>query len=103
MQSPSKHRPPDERADQVGSLAGCNAPDFSGAGTDARDPDFTRMTHAVFDTPLEVAIADGEIVITGPDGLAGSMTLDAALKSAERLRAAAEQAGGGEIYQKPLG
>jgi len=61
------------------------------------------MTQDTFDTPLEVTVADGDIVITGPNGLSSALTLEAAARSADRLRAAVDQAGGAEIYQKPLG
>lgn len=61
------------------------------------------MAHEVLDTPLEVELVEGEVVITGPDGLGGSMTLEAARASADRLRKLVEQADGGEVYQKPLG
>lgn len=64
---------------------------------------FAPMTHDVLDTPLEVALVEGEVVITGPNGLGGSMTLRAARESAERLRRIVDQVDGGETYQKPLG
>ena len=55
------------------------------------------------DQPLEVVVVEGEIAITGPEGVAISLTLAAAAASARRLQAAVEEAGGGETYQKPLG
>lgn len=60
------------------------------------------MQHDAFDTPLEVTALEGEVAITGPDGVAISLTREAALASARRL---VEAAGGEpeEIYQKPLG
>ena len=54
------------------------------------------------DTPLEVKAVNGDIAITGPDGLHASLTVQAALASARRLLEAAG-ALRGEIYQKPLG
>jgi hypothetical protein len=58
-----------------------------------------------FDQPLEVSVEDGEVVITGPDGLCASLTAQAARESARRLANALSRlpGGGGEIYQKPLG
>jgi hypothetical protein len=61
--------------------------------------------------PLIVKAVDGEIAILGPDGLSGSLTVEAAVASAERLLAAARTIASGatpgeddgEIYQKPLG
>ncbi|HYE46304.1 MAG TPA: hypothetical protein VEA44_11095 [Caulobacter sp.] len=44
-----------------------------------------------FDTPLEVQAVEGEIVITGPDGLSASLTVEAAIASAKRLLEAAGQ------------
>lgn len=59
------------------------------------------MTHPVFDTPLEAQIIDSQVVITGPDGFNGSMTIEAAKRTVENLRRALGE--DGEPYQKPLG
>jgi hypothetical protein len=65
---------------------------------------FVDMTHDAFDTPFEARLVEGEIVITGPDGFNGSMTIEAARASMASLQSALDGAGGpGEIYQKPLG
>lgn len=59
--------------------------------------------HQALDTPLEVKAINGEIAITGPDGLSASLTQEAAIASAKRLLDAAGQTSSGETYQKPLG
>ncbi|WP_164467365.1 hypothetical protein [Caulobacter flavus] len=49
-------------------------------------------------------LIDGEVVITGPNGFNGSLTIAAAKASARNLLEAIEDASdGGEVYQKPLG
>ena len=50
-----------------------------------------------------VIVIDGEVVITGPDGVAISLTPEAAITSAERLLEAAGGEEPNEVYQKPLG
>jgi hypothetical protein len=44
------------------------------------------------DQPLDVAAVDGDVVITGPDGIHGALTPDAARRSARRLENAASSA-----------
>jgi hypothetical protein len=44
------------------------------------------------DQPLEVAAVEGDVVITGPDGIHGALTPDAARRSARRLENAASSA-----------
>ena len=64
------------------------------------------MEMPAFDQPLEISIEDGEVVITGPDGLCASLTADAARESARRFATAVARlpgGDGGETYQKPLG
>ena len=55
------------------------------------------------DTPLEIIPSEGEVVITGPNGFSGSLTVEAAIASARRLLAAANEIAGPGTYQKPLG
>jgi hypothetical protein len=47
----------------------------------------------LFDQPLEVRVFQTAVVLTGPNGIALAMTVEAARRSAERLREAAETAG----------
>jgi hypothetical protein len=58
-------------------------------------------THHHADEPLEVEAIEGEVVVTGPDGAAVTLTAEAAIASARRLLRAAGQPA--ETYQKPLG
>lgn len=46
-----------------------------------------------FEEPLEVSVCDHEVVLLGPDGIAGSFTPHAAIESAKRLLRAAAEAG----------
>ncbi|WP_091739448.1 hypothetical protein [Phenylobacterium immobile] len=55
-----------------------------------------------FNTPLEITKVDNEVAITGPDGVAISLTREAAIASAKRLLDAAGVEDD-DIYQKPLG
>ncbi|HEY8617209.1 hypothetical protein [Phenylobacterium sp.] len=47
-----------------------------------------------YDTPMEGQAVDGEVAITGPGRLAGSLTPEAARRSAEALTELADQAEG---------
>lgn len=61
------------------------------------------MPREAFETPLEVSLVDDEVAITGPDGVAISLTREAAITSAKRLLQAAGGEAPIEVYQKPLG
>ncbi|WP_146197945.1 hypothetical protein [Caulobacter endophyticus] len=62
------------------------------------------MTHGPIDEPLTAELLEGEVVVTEPNGFNGSLTMDAARRSAENLLRAVEQAESGQdVYQKPLG
>jgi hypothetical protein len=39
----------------------------------------------IYDTPSEIAAEQGEVLVDGPDGVAVSLTPDAALETSERL------------------
>lgn len=57
-----------------------------------------------FSQPLIVEVVDGEVVIRGPEGPTGvSLTPAAAAETAERLAAAARQAGGAHASQGSAG
>ena len=47
-----------------------------------------------FDQPLEFEVIEGEVVLTGPDGLCASLTLRAAQESECRLPAALDSVDG---------
>jgi hypothetical protein len=63
------------------------------------------MPIAPFDQPLEVKVVEGEVVLSGPNGLNGSLTKAAARESARRLLAALAVDGDEEeeILQTPTG
>lgn len=51
------------------------------------------MARAAYDAPMDVAVVEGEIVLTAPGGAATiALTPKAALQTAERLGVAAGQA-----------
>lgn len=50
------------------------------------------MSHAPHDTPTHATAEQGEVMLDGPNGVALSMTPAAARKSADHLRAAADEA-----------
>lgn len=61
------------------------------------------MTQQALDTPFAAELVDDEIVITGPNGFNGSLTLEAARASVENLQRVIGAADQAETYQKPLG
>jgi uncharacterized protein YciW len=50
------------------------------------------MPIKAYEAPAETATVDGEVVLTGPGRLHGSMTPDAAEETGRRLTAAAQKA-----------
>jgi hypothetical protein len=50
-----------------------------------------------YDTPSDVTAENGEVLIDGPDGIAISMTPDAAAETSDRLLHGAAQAQGQQI------
>ncbi len=55
------------------------------------------MKKEPYDTPSDVSAADGEVLIDGPDGIALSMTPEAAAETSDRLLNGAAQAQGQKI------
>lgn len=55
----------------------------------------------VFSEAMAVEVADGAVVILGPNGFAGSLTPEAAEESARRLLAAAASAAGDDLGDPP--
>jgi hypothetical protein len=55
-----------------------------------------------FSDPSNVSSEHGEVIMDGPDGVAVSLTPDAALETAERLFEVAVQATGEELGKKAL-
>ena len=43
------------------------------------------MIEGAYDTPSEVAAQEGEVIVDGPDGVAVSLTPEAALETSDRL------------------
>lgn len=50
------------------------------------------MNRAPYDDPSDVSTEDGEVIVEGPDGIAVSLTPEAAEETGRRLIRAAEQA-----------
>jgi hypothetical protein len=57
------------------------------------------MSRKAFDTPSEVTAEQGEVVVDGPDGLAYSMTPEAAAETSDRLLEQAAIARGREVLE----
>ena len=55
------------------------------------------MTDKPHDTPSEVTAEEGEVMVDGPDGVAVSMTPDAAAETSHRLLFGAAEARGQQI------
>lgn len=53
-----------------------------------------------FDEPSHVEAVDGEVVVDGPDGVAVSLTPDAAMATADRLADAAVEAHGQRLMKR---
>ena len=56
--------------------------------------------HPLFDEPSEVAAEGGEVVVDGPDGVAVSLTPEAAVETSDRLLDRAAQAAGQRFMKK---
>jgi len=60
-----------------------------------------------YDTPSEVTAAEGEVMVDGPDGVAVSLTPEAAMETSDRLLKAGAMARGQQIEaerrKQPLG
>lgn len=52
------------------------------------------QTPDVFDSPMSIMAIEGRVVVTGPDGLSGALTPQAARDFARRLLEAADDAEG---------
>lgn len=50
--------------------------------------------HPLFDEPSNVAAKKGQVVVDGPDGVAVSLTPDAAIETSERMLAKGLEAAG---------
>jgi hypothetical protein len=56
------------------------------------------MSHEkIYDVPSEVAAEDGAVIVDGPNGVAVSLTPDAALETSDRLLNGALEARGQQI------
>jgi hypothetical protein len=71
-----------------------NAADASAVGAlgETTEPHMTAPSQPPFDKPMSATPVEGEVAITGPGHIHGSMTPNAAKDSARRLRRVAEAA-----------
>ena len=58
------------------------------------------MTGKAYDTPSKVTAEDGEVMVDGPDGVAVSLTPDAAAETSDRLLEQAAIARGQELLER---
>ncbi|HEX8620607.1 MAG TPA: hypothetical protein VF718_01410 [Allosphingosinicella sp.] len=58
------------------------------------------MDEKVYDEPTKVDALDGTVVLDGPDGVAVTMTPDAALETSDRLLLGASQAMGQQVQEE---
>jgi hypothetical protein len=52
------------------------------------------MDDKIYDEPAKVSAGDGRVVLSGPDGVAVSMTPEAAVETSDRLLQGAAEANG---------
>jgi hypothetical protein len=57
------------------------------------------MSRKAFDTPSKVTAEQGEVIVDGPDGIAYSMTPEAAVETSDRLLEQAAFARGKEVLE----
>jgi hypothetical protein len=57
------------------------------------------MSRKAFDTPSRVTAAEGEVIVDGPDGVAYSMTPEAAAETSDRLLEQAAVARGKQLLE----
>lgn len=58
------------------------------------------MTREAYDTPSDVAAEQGEVIVDGPDGVAITMTPNAAAETSDRLLHAANRAAGQRVAER---
>ena len=63
--------------------------------------EYRMKTHPLYDDASKVAAEDGEVVVDGPDGVAVSLTPEAAIETGERLRNSGLEAAGQRRLRDP--
>jgi hypothetical protein len=58
------------------------------------------MTGKVEDAPSEISAEDGQVIVDGPDGVAVSMTPEAAAETSHRLLRGAAKARGQQLNEE---